>query len=71
MIKSSPPHQDDPLTLAHPLELPDTSGFVSRRISVGLEAMIRFSEERLALVNSRPGAEERRLRDKCTVPFEL
>lgn len=71
VTKSSLPHPDDPLTLAHPLDLPDPQGFRSIRVSIGLDAMIRFSEERLALVNSRPGAEERRLRDKCNVPFEL
>ena len=38
---------------------------------IGLDAMIRFSEANLALFNSRPGAEEQRLREKCNVPFVL
>ena len=33
--------------------------------------MFRLCEERLPLFNSRPGAEEERLREKCKVPFEL
>jgi hypothetical protein len=53
------------------LDLPDCSGFVSRQVSVGIDEMLRFSEERLARFNSRPGAEAERLREKCDVPFEL
>jgi hypothetical protein len=53
------------------LELPDGSGFNSHTQRIGLDAMIRFCEANLALFNSRPGAEKRRLREKCNVPFVL
>jgi hypothetical protein len=53
------------------LELPDGSDFSSHRQRIGLDAMIRFCEANLALFNSRPGAEEQRLREKCNVPFVL
>ena len=77
MPKSSPHPQNDPrekrelITLEHPLELPDGSGFESRSVRVGLDAMIQLCEERLHLFNARPGAEAERLRDKCDVEFIL
>ncbi|HWF19603.1 MAG TPA: hypothetical protein VG754_10050 [Verrucomicrobiae bacterium] len=62
---------DHLITLRHTLELPDGSGFESRYVRVGLEAMIELCESRLDFFNSLPDAEERRLRDKCDVEFVL
>ena len=53
------------------LEFPVPIEFVERRSRMGLDAIFRFSEERLPLFNARPGAEERRLREKNGVPFIL
>jgi hypothetical protein len=53
------------------LDLPEGWRFMSRSPRIGLDAMIRFCEANLALFNSRPGAEEQRLREKCNVPFVL
>ncbi len=53
------------------LELPEGWRFMFPNPPIGLDAMIRFSEANLALFNSRPGAEEQRLREKCNVPFVL
>ncbi len=77
IAKSSPPPQSKPvnndhlLTLRHTLELPDGTGFESRQVRVGLEAMVELCESRLELFNSRPDADDRRLRDKCNVEFVL
>jgi len=53
------------------LELPEGWRFMFPNPPIGLDAMIRFCEANLALFNSRPGAEEQRLREKCNVPFVL
>jgi hypothetical protein len=59
------------ITLENILDLPDGTGFESKQVRVGLDAMIRRCEELLPIFNSRPGAEEERLRDKCDVEFVL
>ena len=75
--KSSRRPQDDRmnndhlLKLTDTLDLPDGAGFESHYVRVGLEAMVELCEARLPLFNSRPDAEERRLRDKCDVEFVL
>lgn len=75
--KSSPLPQADcskqapPLTTDLELEFPDGTGFESKYVRVGLEAMIEICESRLELFNSHPGAQERRLRDKCNIEFVL
>lgn len=77
ICRSSQRHQnsamntDHLLTLVHNLELPDGTGFESQYVRVGLEKMVELCESRLELFNSRPDAEERRLRDKCNVEFVL
>lgn len=59
------------ITLEHNLELPDGTGFESQYVRVGLEKMVELCESRLEFFNSRPEAEERRLRTKCYVEFTL
>jgi hypothetical protein len=59
------------ITLEHELDLPDISNFVSKTYPVGIDRMMQLCEEQLPFLNSRPDAAEKRLRDKCTVPFEL
>jgi hypothetical protein len=73
MIKSSRRPQDNRRSSrTEPvLELPDPAGFVSKTFRIGLDRMLAFSEARLHLFDSRPGAEEQRLWEKCDVPFEL
>jgi hypothetical protein len=53
------------------LDLPDGTGFESKTVRVGLDAIIKLSEENLLRFNSRPGAAEQRLRDKHNVEFVL
>lgn len=64
-------NNDHLIRLDDTLELPDGTGFESDYVRVGLEAMVELCEARLPFFNSRPDAEERRLRDKCNVEFVL
>lgn len=69
--KASEPAKREIITLEHALDLPETPDFVSILPPVSPEVVFRWSEELLPQFNARPDAEERRLRDKCRVPFEL
>ena len=66
IVESAETIPEEPL-----LEFPVGNEFVERRSRMGVDAIFRFSEERLPLFNARPGAEERRLREKNGVPFVL
>jgi hypothetical protein len=52
-------------------ELPDEPGFISRTHPMSANALYRHNQWFVKAFNTRPGAEERRLRDKCDVPFVL
>ncbi|MDB6015732.1 MAG: hypothetical protein JWR19_221 [Pedosphaera sp.] len=53
------------------LELPDDPGFASESPRLSGDALFRLNQSQWPFFNSRPGAEEQRLREKCSVPFEL
>ena len=53
------------------LELPDGSDFVSRHVTLPIDQVLEACEAQLPLVNSDPEFEQKRLRDKVDVPFEL
>jgi hypothetical protein len=53
------------------LEFPEDWRFAAPCSRIGLEQILQFNKRQLPLFNSRPGAEEQRLREKCDVPFEL
>jgi hypothetical protein len=56
----------------HPaLDFPAEWRFMKQHRGAGFEQVVRFSDERLPFFNSRPGAEQQRLREKSDVPFEL
>jgi hypothetical protein len=59
------------ITLENILELPDPMAFQSKRSPVSLDEMIKWCESCLPMWNSQPGAEEKRLREKCHVEFVL
>ncbi len=69
--RNNPGSKKELITLENILELPDGTSFESKQVRVGLDAMIRRCEELLPIFNSRPGAEEERLQDKCDVEFVL
>ena len=53
------------------LELPDDPGFISEPPRMSADAIFRINQSQMKFFNSRPGAEEQRLREKCNVPFVL
>jgi|tagenome__1003787_1003787.scaffolds.fasta_scaffold18443490_2 hypothetical protein len=67
--------EQDPKGKAQPddsiLDLPDGSDFVSRHVTLPIDQVLEACEAQLPLVNSDPEFEQKRLRDKVDVPFEL
>jgi len=53
------------------LEFPADPGFVSVPPRMTADQMFRFNMEQMKFFNARPEIAERRLRDKCDVPFVL
>ena len=53
------------------LNLPDGRDYRPVSVPVSLEAILRFSEARLAMINSRPGAADERLARMARVKFRL
>jgi len=53
------------------LELPEDSSFISEPPRMSADAIFWINQSQMKFFNSRPGAEEQRLREKCNVPFVL
>lgn len=53
------------------LNLPDGRDYRPVHVPVSLEAILRFSEARLAMINGRPGAADERLARMARVKFHL
>jgi hypothetical protein len=53
------------------LDLPDDPGFISESPRVNADVLYRHNLSQMKFLNSRPGADEQRFREKCDVPFEI
>jgi hypothetical protein len=60
-----------PLSSGPMLEFPVDPDFISEPPRRSADEMYRINQTQLKFYNSIPGLEERRLRDKCDVPFIL
>ncbi|MDB6022102.1 MAG: hypothetical protein JWQ04_1959 [Pedosphaera sp.] len=72
-IKQLPPGCDEILEYKTnlDLELPFDSDFLSCLPPISADEMFRYNQKFVEEFNSRPDAEELRLRDKCDVEFVL
>ncbi len=57
--------------LTETLNLPDGKGFHPVHWNIPLEVILRLSEERLPMINGRPGAANARLARMTGVPFRF
>jgi hypothetical protein len=60
-----------PYSTGPDLEFPVDPGFISQPPRMTADQMYHFNMELMTFFNTRPEVAERRLRDKCDVPFVL
>jgi len=65
--KAASPNQ----ALDFDFDLPDWNGQQERASKLSPDELLRYCEAMLPVVQSKPGYQERRIKERCTVEFEL